>query len=94
VTWRWRENDGTPKRCTVSGEEFLRRVLQHVLPKGFQRVRHFGWRSGAARKKWARLQALLDWKPPVEIAPAPVPPPVCPGCGKPMTLIGTRPRAP
>jgi hypothetical protein len=94
VTWRWRENDGTQKRATVSGEEFLRRVLQHVLPKGFQRVRHFGWRAGAARKKWARLLALLDWKPPVEIAPAPAPPPVCPGCGKPMTLIGTRPRAP
>jgi len=27
----------------VSGEAFVRRVLQHVLPRGFQRVRHYGW---------------------------------------------------
>ena len=35
VTFRYRENDGTVQRATVSGEEFVRRVLQHVLPKGF-----------------------------------------------------------
>jgi hypothetical protein len=94
VTFRYRENGGAQKRVTVSGEEFLRRVLQHVLPQGFQRVRHFGWRGGAARKKWARILALLDWRPPLVAAPAPVPPPVCPACGKTMLLIGTRPRAP
>ena len=79
---------------TVSGAEFLRRVLQHVLPKGFQRVRHFGWRGGAAKKKWARLLALLDWRPAEVVKTLPLPPPQCPGCGKPMVLIGTRPRAP
>ena len=94
VTFRHRENDGTQKRATVSGGEFLRRFLQHVLPKGFQRVRHTGWRGGAAKKKWARILALLDWKPAEVVKPAPVPPPVCPGCGKTMLLIGTRPRAP
>jgi hypothetical protein len=94
VTFRYRENDGVQKRCTVSGPEFLRRVLQHVLPKGFQRVRHSGWRGGAARKKWARILALLDWRPAEVMPPAPVPPPVCPACGKTMLLIGTRPRAP
>lgn len=94
VTFRYRENDGGPQRVTVSGAEFVRRVLQHVLPKGFQRVRHSGWRGGAARKKWARLLALLDWKRPVVSPPAPAPPPVCPACGKTMLLIGTRPRAP
>lgn len=94
VTFRHRDNGGVPQRVTVSGEEFVRRVLQHVLPKGFQRVRHTGWRAGAAKKKWARILALLDWKPPGTVPPAPKPPPVCPGCGKPMMLIGTRPRAP
>ena len=94
VTFRHRANDGAVKRTTVSGEEFLRRVLQHVLPKGFQRVRHTGWRGGAAKKKWARILALLDWRPAIVVPPAPVPPPKCPGCGKPMVLIGTRPRAP
>lgn len=34
---------GQTRTVRLSGEEFLRRFLQHVLPKGFQRVRHFGW---------------------------------------------------
>jgi hypothetical protein len=78
----------------VRGEEFVRRVLQHVLPKGFQRVRHSGWRAGAAKQKWARILALLDWRPAAVVKPAPLPAPICPGCGKTMILIGTRPRAP
>ena len=94
VTFRYRENGGTPKRCTVSGSEFVRRFLQHVLPKGFQRVRHYGWRGAAARAKWERILALLDWKSPALATPAPLPPPKCPACGKTMFLIGTLPRAP
>ena len=94
VTFRYRTNDGTVQRATVSGSEFVRRVLQHVLPKGFQRVRHYGWRGAAAKEKWARILALLDWKPPIVIKPAPLPPPKCPCCGKTMLLIGTLPRAP
>ena len=29
----------------VSGEEFVRRFLQHVLPRGFQKVRYYGFLS-------------------------------------------------
>jgi hypothetical protein len=94
VTFRYRENGGTQKACTVSGAEFLRRFLQHVLPKGFQRVRHYGWRGGAAQAKWERILALLDWRSPVVLKPAPVPPPVCPGCGKVMVLMGSVARKP
>jgi len=94
VTFRYRTNDGTVQRATVSGREFLRRVLQHVLPKGFQRVRHYGWRGAAAKAKWARILALLDWRPPLLVPPAPLPPPKCPGCGQTMFLLGTLPRAP
>ena len=50
---------------TVTAMEFLRRFLQHVLPKGFQRVRHYGWLSPASKAKWERILALLDWKPPL-----------------------------
>jgi hypothetical protein len=46
VTFGYRANGGQSRRGTVSGEEFIRRVLQHVPPKGFQRVRHYGWRGG------------------------------------------------
>jgi hypothetical protein len=94
VTFRYRQTGGTPKTCTVSGTEFVRRFLQHVLPTGFQRVRHYGWRGTAAKTKWERILALLDWKCPDLVKPAPIPPPQCPGCGKTMWLIGTMPRAP
>jgi hypothetical protein len=94
VTFRYRDNAGSQHRSTVNGQEFVRRFLQHVPPKGFQRVRHYGWRAAAARTKWERILALLDWKPPAVLKPAPAPPPQCPGCGKTMLLIGTLPRAP
>ena len=64
ITFTYRESEsGQTKRARVSAEEFLRRFLQHVLPRGFQRVRYFGWWSAAATQRWTRIQTLLDWKP-------------------------------
>lgn len=94
VTFRYRENGGVQKRCTVSGEEFVRRVLQHVLPKGFQRVRHYGWLGAAAARKRARIAALLDWRAPALVSPPPVAPPKCPACGKTMVRLGSVARKP
>ena len=94
VTFRYRENGGTQKRCTVSGAEFVRRFLQHVLPKGFQRVRHYGWLGSAAQGKRERIHARLDWRAPALMKPAPVPPPQCPGCVQRMSLIGSVARKP
>lgn len=94
VTFRYRDNGGTQKTGTVSGSEFVRRVLQHVMPKGFQRVRHYGWLASAAKQKRERIRALLDCKSPAPVKPAPLPPPQCPCCGKAMFLIGPLPRAP
>ena len=94
VTFRYRANGGAGKRATVSGEEFVRRVLQHVLPRGFQRVRHYGWLGAAAQAKRARIHALLDWNAPALVKLAPVPPPQCPACGKVMVLLGPVTRKP
>jgi hypothetical protein len=94
VTFRYRENGGAPQRCTVTGQEFVRRVLQHVLPKSFQRVRHSGWLGAAARAKRERIHALLDWRAPLLVPPTPVPPPKCPRCGKVMVLMGSVARKP
>ena len=94
VTFRYRENGGAVKRCTVSGEAFVRRVLQHVLPRGFQRVRHYGWLGAAAQAKRERIGALLDWQAPALVKPAPTPPPKCPGCGKVMSWLGPVARKP
>jgi hypothetical protein len=94
VTYRYRDHAGAQQDCTVSTSEFVRRFLQHVLPQGFQRVRHYGWLGAAAQAKRERIQALLDWQASEPVKVAPLPPPRCPCCGKPMVLIGTLPRAP
>jgi hypothetical protein len=50
IPFSYRESEsGATKAMTVEADEFLRRFLQHVLPKGFQRVRYFGWLAPAAR---------------------------------------------
>lgn len=95
VTFSYRDRD-TAKwlRCQLSAEDFLTRLLQHVLPEGFQRVRYYGWLAPASKKRWQTILALLDWKPPQPIEPEPLPPPLCPRCHKPMELIEELPRPP
>lgn len=52
VSFRYQDyRDGQQKVMTLAGPEFLRRFLQHVLPHGFMRIRHFGWLANAARGK-------------------------------------------
>ena len=61
LTIRYTESGtGQKKLLRLSGVEFIRRFLQHVLPKGFRRVRTYGWLSPAAHKRFARIQALLE----------------------------------
>jgi hypothetical protein len=45
VTFRWRDSvhNNEQKLLTLSLDEFLRRFLLHVLPKGFVRIRNFGF---------------------------------------------------
>ena len=45
------------KRCTLQAEEFLRRFLQHVLPKG--KVRYYGLFSPGQRQRLKQARALL-----------------------------------
>jgi hypothetical protein len=75
-------------------EAFLHCFLQHVLPTGLQRVRYFGWLAPAAKARWQRILALLDYQPPAPVSPQPLAPPLCPRCNKPMLLLGQLPRAP
>jgi Putative transposase/Transposase zinc-binding domain len=95
VTFRYRDRHGQEQPCTLTGQEFIRRCLQHVPPPGFQRVRHYGWLAAAASAQWQRILALLDWRPPrPQLSATSSPPILCPGCRKPMRLIGTLPRQP
>ncbi|VAW93597.1 Mobile element protein [hydrothermal vent metagenome] len=44
------KRDGQRKTLTLNGEELIRRFLQHVLPKGFMRIRHFGFLANRCRE--------------------------------------------
>jgi hypothetical protein len=51
---------GKTKTCTLSAEEFIRCFLQHVLPKGFVKVRYYGFFSPGLRAQLTQLRARLD----------------------------------
>lgn len=60
VTFRYQNADTRQwKTMRVTAMEFLRRFLQHVLPKGFHKVRYFGFLHPTNRKTLKRLQLLL-----------------------------------
>jgi hypothetical protein len=62
VSFRWRDyaHGGKKKVMTVSADEFLRRFLLHVLPKGLVRIRHFGFFANRRRETaLARCRQLL-----------------------------------
>lgn len=94
VTFRYRDNRTQQvKHPRLPIPEFVRRFLQHVLPKGLAKVRHYGLDSSAGRARHALALALLQAAPLAPLAllsqlptPAPPEPPVqtvlrCPHCG-------------
>jgi hypothetical protein len=94
ITFSYRHNTGQTRTVRLSAECFLHRFLQHVLPRGFQRVRYFGWLSPASKTNWERILALLDWTPPPLTPPSPWPSPLCPSCHQPMKPYCSLARAP
>ena len=54
VTFRYkdyrRNGAGRQQVMTLTADEFLRRFLFHVLPRGFHRIRHYGLLAGSTRK--------------------------------------------
>ena len=60
VTFRYKATR-TGKRTvmTLAAHEFMRRFLQHVLPKGFHRIRYYGLWSAPSRTKLRRLQLAM-----------------------------------
>jgi Putative transposase len=88
VTFRYHDyaDAGKEKLLTLSAEEFLRRFVQHVLPKGFMKIRHYGLL--ASRQREARLRQarrLLLSKLALQGSPAtgiePTEPARCSQCG-------------
>ena len=82
-------NDNRHKIMTLAGEELLRRFLLHVLPKGFMRIRHFGFLSNRCRaERIKEIRAALNVaQQPCEVSteaesPAPFDGYPCPLCRK------------
>jgi hypothetical protein len=60
VTFRYRTTDtGALKTCTLPAQEFIRRFLQHVLPRGFVKVRYYGFLCSGLRQRLAALRDRL-----------------------------------
>lgn len=79
---------------SLPAQEFIRRFLQHVLPKGFQKVRYYGFFAPKSRALLERLRQLLGTAPlPPSPSPAPKPIPRCPDCGAQLLLFATLPRS-
>lgn len=107
VTFRYkdyrRDGAGCQQVMTLATDEFIRRFLIHVLPRGFHRIRHYGLLASSTRKDTMALaRRLLGVAVPVEEPDPEEPPdhrPPCPCCGGHMTIIETfarwcQPRAP
>ena len=95
VTFRWRDSRHGSRQRTMmlDAVEFLRRFLLHALPRGFQRVRHYGYLANGVRHgQLERCRQLLTpssapcspvTAPPTQAATAPDTardPEVCPVC--------------
>ena len=60
LTFQYRPTDtGQLKTCTLSVEHFIQRFLQHILPRGFVKVRYFGFFGATIRSRLATLQQSL-----------------------------------
>jgi len=69
VIFRYRSTKTSKtKTCTLSAEEFIRRFLQYVLPKGFVKVRYYGFFSSGLRARLAPLREQLEGSQPLECA--------------------------
>ena len=76
VRFRWKDyrHESRPKVMCLDDQEFIRRFLLHVLPDGFQRIRHYGFlanRHRAAKLVLCR-QLLAEPTPVVEIPDVPI----------------------
>jgi hypothetical protein len=96
VTFRWRDSaHGNKKRLmTLPVEEFLRRFLLHLLPRGFMRIRNFGFLANRRRAELLPLCLRLLQPSGQPVAGAASPPALpthslrrCPLCGGTMQVV-------
>jgi len=96
VTFRWRDSahHNEQKLLTLSLDEFLRRFLLHLLPKGFVRIRHFGFLANRKRATllplaFHLLGAVQEPRAEPQASSTQDSPDLwrCPKCGGPMRVV-------
>ena len=87
ITFKYVESrTGKTRYRTAKGEDFLWLVLQHVLPKGFRRLRDYGFLHGKAKKLLSMVQLVL--KVLIQACETrPRPAFKCPKCQAPMRIL-------
>ena len=92
ISFRIKDNTGQEVIQRLAGAEFLWRLLLHVLPKRFRRVRDFGLLHGNAKRLILLVQLVLRVRMPWPAAPREHTPMVCPRCGGVLQLLMVRQR--
>lgn len=92
VTFRWKDyaHGNKKRKMTVSADEFLRRFLLHTLPRGFVRIRFFGFMAGPRRSRNLQLARRLLQAEPADQVPIAIPATLsfqCPICATPMIVV-------
>jgi hypothetical protein len=96
VTFTYKDSKGKCRRQTLEAEKFMSRFLQHVLPKGFVKVRYYGFLSPRKRSELEPIKELFNlFIPPTKNANndsgasfvAEIRGMLCPKCGKPMVFV-------
>lgn len=91
VTFRWKDyaHGNKKRKMTVSADEFLRRFLLHVLPRGFVRIRSFGFLANRCRADLLPLcrQLLQQLNQTITLHDAPPSCGTCPKCSAPMLIV-------
>jgi hypothetical protein len=98
VTFRYRDGENDALRtCTLPAGEFIRRFLQHVLPRGFVKVRYFGFLATKKRANLDRVKELIGRRLLGKSTPHPSRKAFvmrCPDCKVPMIFISELPKQP
>jgi hypothetical protein len=91
VTFRYQDSKSkTYQTKTVKGEDFLWLLLQHVLPKGFRKVRNVGFLNGNSKQLIKILQVILKIDPHRFLKKQEQRPTIrCRRCGAPMRIVQT-----
>ena len=93
VSFRFKNSDTNRwQTATVPAPEFIHRFLQHVLPKGFVKIRYYGFLSPSKRNLLAVAKYLLGDSRCSKLHPTVAKPDICPDCGAKLRWVKSLPK--